>query len=73
VIDLKKLIRLLVFAPRERFGISISNDYSVWKMDEFIVEPSAFLSKGKATPYEGEKLYGVNQLTVYNGKIVYKK
>ncbi len=73
VIDLKKLIRLLVFAPRERFNIRFTNDYSVWKMDEFTVEPEQFLSKGRATPYQGERLIGVNQLTVYNGEIVYRK
>ena len=48
--------------------------FSIWKLDEiYTVDPNAFLSKGRATPFSGDTLSGVNYLTVYNNKIVYQK
>ena len=74
VITLERLMELLVKNPRERFGIPLGNSFSLWRLDEeFTVDPSEFLSKGKATPFEGERLLGVNYLTVSGGKVVYKK
>lgn len=73
VISLEKLINLLAVNPRRRFGIPLGNDYSVWNLgEEFTVNPDEFLSKGRATPFEGEKLKGKCLLTVAGGKIVYK-
>lgn len=40
---------------------------------EFIVDPSKFLSKGKSTPFEGERLFGEVLLTICEGKIVNDK
>ena len=37
------------------------------------VDPNEFATKGRATPFTGMKLCGVNYLTVQNGKIVYQK
>ena len=72
VISLEKLVELMAINPRKRFGIPMQNDLSVWDLDaEFTVDPSDFLSKGKATPFEGERLFGVNLMTVHNGKTVY--
>ncbi len=74
VITLEKLVELLTVNPRKRFGIERKNDYTVWKLDEeFTVSPEKFLSKGKATPFEGEILSAVCQMTVLDGKVVYKK
>ena len=74
VITLEKLIDLLAIAPRKRFNIPLGEDFSVWALDsEFTVNPEEFQSKGRATPFDGEKLYGVNLLTVCNGKVVYAK
>ena len=65
---------LLVFNARKRFNLPLGNDFSVWKLDEqFVVDSNQFLSKGKATPFEGATLYGVNYLTVVDGKVAYKK
>ena len=73
VITLEKLVDLLVYNPRKRFNIPLGNEFSVWKLDEeFTVNPSEFLSMGKATPFENAKLCGVNYLTVINGKKVYE-
>ena len=74
IITLEKLIDLLVFNARERFNIPLGKDFSVWDLnEEFEVNPEEFLSKGRATPFEGERLYGVNLLTVVNGEFLYKR
>ncbi|MBQ0045308.1 MAG: dihydroorotase [Mycoplasma sp.] len=74
IITLEKLIDLLVTNPRKRFNLPKSNDFTVWNLKEKdIIEPSKFISKGKNTPFKGYEVYGVNYLTVHNGKVVYKK
>jgi len=73
VITMERLIELLVINPRERFGIPMTNDFTVWDLnEEFTVDPDDFISMGKATPFEGEKLYGKCILTVSDGKIAYR-
>ena len=74
IITLEKLIDLLAINPRKRFDIPLGKDFSVWDLnEEFTVNPEEFLSKGRATPFEGQRLFGVNLLTVCDGKVVYKK
>ena len=74
ILTLDHLIRLMAINPRERFGIPMGDDWSAWDLTkEITVDPAEFLSAGRATPFEGEKLYGENLLTVCNGKIVYQK
>ena len=69
VISLEKLIELLVYNPRERFGLPIGDGLSVWRLDEeFTVDPAEFISKGKATPFEGARLFGKCYGTFYNGR-----
>ena len=73
IITLDKLTDLLVYNARERFALTVGESFSVWKLDEeFTVDPAEFISMGKATPFEGTRLYGKCYGTVYNGKIVYK-
>ena len=73
IITLDKITDLMVYNPRERFGLPTGESFSVWKLDEeFIVDPEKFISKGKATPFNDYKLYGKCYLTVHNGKVVYK-
>ena len=73
IISMDKLEQLLVYNPRKRFGIPLGNDYSVWNMAaEWTITPeSDFLSKGKATPFDGWRVSGINVLTVCDGKPVY--
>ena len=74
ILSPERLIELLVLAPRKRFGIPTDESFSLWRLDEaFTVDPDQFLSRGRATPYAGHRLFGVNYLTVANGNIVYKK
>lgn len=70
---MEKLLDLMVYNAEKIFGIS-PKGYSVWNLEEsFIVNPEEFLTKGRYTPFTGKELFGVNYLTVYNGKTVYKK
>ena len=74
VITLEKLIELLSTNARNRFGLPAGGDFTLWNLSkEFTVDPARFLSKGKATPFEGWKLKGECLLTVCDGKAVYKK
>ena len=70
-ITLEKLIELLCYNPRKRFGIELGESYTVFDLGEkFTVDPEKFLSMGRATPFEGEELYAKCLLTVKDGKIV---
>ena len=74
IISLERLIELMSTAPAKRFGIDISNDYSIWDLNkQFVVDTSSFFSMGKATPFENDKLFGKCLLTVCEGNIVYKE
>ena len=74
ILTLEKLMDLLVFNARRRFQIPLGDDFTVWNLEkEISVDPEDFLSMGKATPFEGWKLYGECVLTVCDGKVVYKK
>jgi len=74
IISLEKLIQLLVVNPRGRFNIPMNADYSIWDLDkETVIDSKTFLSMGKATPFDGEKVLGEIEATVYQGNIVYKK
>ncbi len=71
--SMEHLVRLLVDNPRNRFGLPLGTDFSVWKLDEeYTVDPSEFASLGKATPFEGAKVFGKCVLTVCDGRVVYK-
>ena len=71
MISMDKLVDLMCYNARERFGLPLGESFSVWALDEeFTVNPESFKSQGRATPFEGAKLFGVNKATVYNGKII---
>ena len=69
----KRLEELLVTNARARFGIPLDDCWSVWDLDaEYAVDPEKFMSMGKATPFEGWKLFGKCVLTVCDGMVVYR-
>ena len=73
VLTLEKLVDLLCVNPRKRFGIPFVDEISVWDLnEEYVVDPAEFLSQGKSTPFQGERLFGKCVLTICNGKVVYK-
>ena len=72
ILSMERLLDALAVKPRQRFGIPLGEDYSVWDLEEgFTVDPAEFLSMGRATPFAGEKLYGRCKLTSAAGKIAY--
>ena len=72
ILSMEKLVDLLCTNPRNRFGIPLGKDFSVWDLDaEYTVDPADFLSMGKATPFAGWKVQGQCMATVVDGKIVY--
>ena len=73
IISLERLVELMAITPRRRFGIPLGEDFTVWKLDEKVtVNTDEFLSMGKATPFEGDELFGKCMLTVVDGKEVYR-
>ena len=75
VISLEKLIELMSYAPRKRFGLPLdeTKDFCVYNLnEEYEINPETFLSKGKSTPFTGMKVFGKCMLTVCDGKIVYQ-
>ena len=73
VITMERLLDLLVYNPRRRFGIGLGCDFSVWDLNaEYAVDPAEFASMGKATPFEGMTVRGKCLATVCGGKVVYR-
>jgi dihydroorotase len=74
IISLEKLIELMAINPRKRFNIPLGTDYTVWDLEKsYTVNSDDFLSKGKATPFEGMPVSGECVLTVCDGKVAYRK
>ncbi len=64
VISMEKLMQLLVYNPRKRFGIPLGNEITVWDLNcESEEDPESYRSMGKATPFEGMRFFGENILT----------
>ena len=73
ILSLERLVELLVTKPRERFGIPMGTDFTIWDLEEeYAIDPEEFLSMGKATPLAGWKVNGRCMATVCDGKIVYQ-
>ena len=73
IITLDRLVELMSFKPKERFGIDTNNDFAVFDISEaYKIDLKDFLSMGRATPFAGREVFGRCLLTVHNGKVVYK-
>lgn len=73
IITLDRLVELMSFKPKERFGIDTNNDFAVFDISEaYKIDPEDFLSMGRGTPFAGREVFGRCLLTVHNGKVVYK-
>ncbi len=80
IITLDKLIELMSINPAKRFGFDCGlNDgkpanFTVFDLDsKYTINPDDFLSKGKATPFEGCEVFGECLMTVCDGEIAYQK
>ena len=72
IITIDRLVELMSTNARERFGIDTGDDYTVFDVSEpYEIDPEEFLSKGRATPFAGHKVYGKCLLTVCDGKVAY--
>ena len=60
VMTLERLVEMMAVKPRERFGLPLEESgKSYWDLEEeWTVEPTEFRSMGKASPFEGWKVYG---------------
>ena len=71
---LERLVDLMCWGPRRRFGITSDAGYTVWNVEkEYCVNPDDFATLGRATPFAGRRVFGENLLTVLGGSVVYKK
>ncbi|MDE7403202.1 MAG: dihydroorotase [Muribaculaceae bacterium] len=78
IISMQRMVELMADNPRKIFGISGGlqpgdrADVTLFDPETVqIVDPKEFLSKGKATPFEGTELYGRIIMTFASGKQVY--
>ena len=74
IISLEKLVELLSTNPRRRFNIPLSGeDCCVWDLNaKYSIDPAAFRSMGRATPFAGWTVRGRCVRTVCGGKPVYE-
>ena len=72
IITLEELVRVMSVAPRERFSVKSDAGFTVFDVgEEYEICPDNFLSKGRATPFEGWRVKGKCLLTVCDGQAVY--
>lgn len=73
IITMAKLMDLLVYHPRQRFDLPLDG-FAVFDLHKaWTVDPEQFLSKGRATPFAGRKVYGECEAVYQKGKIAWQK
>ena len=80
VITIEKLIALMSENPRRIFRLGGAlqvgerADIAVYDISKpYKIDSAEFLSMGKATPFEGEEVYGRSLLTLFGGEKVWKE
>ncbi|MBE5795907.1 MAG: dihydroorotase [Clostridiales bacterium] len=75
---LETLIDRMAYAPRKRFrldgGMNIGDRAEITVFDlnaDKVIDPADFLSKGKATPFEGWKVHAECKLTICGKTVAY--
>ena len=72
VLPLETLLGLLTDRPRARFRLPLGCDFSVWDLNEsYEIDPESFQSKGRDTPFAGDRVQGRCLATFHQGKQVY--
>ena len=72
IITLDKLVQIMAINPRKRFNLPFGDGFTVFDLEKcYTVNPSEFLSMGRATPFENMKFLGECKLTVLNDKAIY--
>ena len=73
ILSLERLVALMSENPRRRFGIEGDAGFTVFEVEkEYEINPDSFLSKGKSTPFAGERVYGRCILTVLDGRVAFE-
>lgn len=80
IISLEKLITMMSVTPRKIFSLGSGKievgetaDLALLDLDtKYKINPDEFLSKGRATPFDGWEVYGKNLLTICEGEVVYE-
>ena len=74
ILRLEKLAALFSESPRRRFGLPESpGDFTVFDLGSaYEIAPVQFLSLGRATPFEGMRVWGKCVLTAVGGNIVWQ-
>ncbi|MCM1352715.1 MAG: dihydroorotase [Alistipes senegalensis] len=79
LLPLERLVASMTDNPRRIFGLEgglhagKAADFTVLDLDdEFVIDPDAFRSKGRATPFAGWGVQGRAVLTVVGGRTVYE-
>lgn len=76
IITMEQAVKLMSENPRKRFGLPTAEengDFAVWNIsEEYEIDPAEFKTKGRATPFAGEKVYGECLLNVVGGKKVWE-
>lgn len=71
LISLERLVKLMSYAPCERFGIKL-NGFNLFDLEkEYVIDVNNFASMGKCTPYENKSVFGKCIANVVNGRVVY--
>ena len=71
IISLERLVELMAKNPYDRLGIE-PNGFTVYSLeDEYTIDSANFKTKGRSTPYNGERVLGKCLATICNGKLVY--
>ena len=69
---LEKLVEVMCINPRKRYGIIGDTGCTLFDLEkEYTVDPSEFVSMGKYTPFEGEKVAGRCVMTIADGKVAW--
>ncbi len=78
IITLNKLLDLMNTNPRNIFKIGTEikvgekADLTVYDLNEnYNIDSSKFVSMGKATPFDGNNVYGKCKMTICNGNIIF--
>ena len=75
IITLEKLIGIMAINPAKRFSIPTSydsGDFTIFDLEkEYVINPEEFLSMGRSTPFEGEKVFGECIYTASGGNVAY--
>lgn len=73
MITLDRLIELLAVNPRLRFSLPWNNDFCVWDLSaQYTVQPAAFFSKGRSSPFAGQTVFGKCVSLICGGKTVWQ-